>query len=237
VFALAALVAIVILTRIGTWYTRRNAEAKVSGIAPEQSSGLSSRRIAASMAVLIALVFSKYVYLASLVAYYTFFLIARFHVSVRSSQVHLFVFLGAVAAGTIIGGPVGDRFGRKYVIWCSILGVLPFTLVLPSGLRVFGHPGVCAGTGSGQSRHGLGPVLRAGVRYGRGRSGGVGQTGRRHEHRIRLQGLLVPAGNRPAHRVSAEFGNSASCEKTGGLASTSLSRTSTRRITRPLGAT
>jgi MFS transporter, FSR family, fosmidomycin resistance protein len=131
VFALAALVAIVVLTRIGAWYKRRNADEKFSGTEPEQSSGLSSRRIAASMAVLIALVFSKYVYLASLVAYYTFFLIARFHVSVRSSQIHLFIFLGAVAAGTIIGGPVGDRFGRKYVIWCSILGVLPFTLALP----------------------------------------------------------------------------------------------------------
>ena len=81
--------------------------------------------------VLIALIFSKYIYLASLVAYYTFFLISKFHVSVQSAQLYLFVFLGAVAAGTIIGGPVGDRLGRKVVIWCSILGVLPFTLVLP----------------------------------------------------------------------------------------------------------
>jgi len=131
VFALAALVAIVVLARIGSWYKRRNAEIKSHGLVHEESSGLSSRRIAGAMAVLIALVFSKYVYLASLGAYYTFFLIARFHVSVRSAQVHLFIFLGAVAAGTIIGGPVGDRFGRKYVIWCSILGVLPFTLLLP----------------------------------------------------------------------------------------------------------
>jgi MFS transporter, FSR family, fosmidomycin resistance protein len=83
------------------------------------------------MAVLIALIFSKYFYLASLVSYYTFYLMARFHVPVRTAQVHLFVFLGAVAAGTIIGGPVGDRIGRKYVIWCSILGVLPFTMALP----------------------------------------------------------------------------------------------------------
>ncbi len=131
VFALAALIAMVVLTRIGAWYKRRNAEAKSRGTELEESSGLSTRKIAGAMAVLIALVFSKYFYLASLVAYYTFFLISRFHVSVRSSQIHLFLFLGAVAAGTIIGGPVGDRFGRKYVIWCSILGVLPFTLVLP----------------------------------------------------------------------------------------------------------
>ena len=131
VFALAALTAIVVLIRIGSWYKRRNASPKFKEALAEQSSGLSPRRIALAMAVLVALVFSKYFYLASLVAYYTFFLIARFHMSVRSSQIHLFLFLGAVAAGTIIGGPIGDRFGRKYVIWCSILGVLPFTLLLP----------------------------------------------------------------------------------------------------------
>jgi len=79
----------------------------------------------------VALVFSKYFYLASITSYYIFYLISRFHVSVESSQIHLFVFLGAVAAGTLIGGPVGDRVGRKLVIWCSILGVLPFTLLLP----------------------------------------------------------------------------------------------------------
>ena len=84
-----------------------------------------------ALAVLLVLVFSKYVYLASLSSYYTFYLIARFHVSVQSAQLHLFVFLGAVAAGTILGGPLGDRIGRKYVIWGSILGVLPFTLLLP----------------------------------------------------------------------------------------------------------
>jgi FSR family fosmidomycin resistance protein-like MFS transporter len=83
------------------------------------------------MAILIALIFSKYFYLASVVSYYTFYLISKFHVSVQTAQVHLFVFLGAVAAGTVTGGPVGDRIGRKYVIWCSILGVLPFTVALP----------------------------------------------------------------------------------------------------------
>ena len=92
---------------------------------------MSSRKVVLSVAILIALVFSKYFYLASLITYYTFYLIQKFHVSVQNAQVHLFVFLGAVAAGTIIGGPIGDRFGRKYVIWCSILGVLPFTLLLP----------------------------------------------------------------------------------------------------------
>jgi FSR family fosmidomycin resistance protein-like MFS transporter len=79
----------------------------------------------------VVLVFSKFIYLASLTSYYTFYLISTFHVPVQSAQVYLFVFLGAVALGTILGGPIGDRVGRKYVIWCSILGVLPFTLALP----------------------------------------------------------------------------------------------------------
>jgi FSR family fosmidomycin resistance protein-like MFS transporter len=81
--------------------------------------------------ILVILIFSKFFYLASLNSYYTFYLISKFHVSIRSAQIHLFVFLGAVAAGTLIGGPVGDRVGRKHVIWVSILGVLPFTLLLP----------------------------------------------------------------------------------------------------------
>src|SRR5208282_5524787 len=92
---------------------------------------LSRRKTGVALAVLMALVFSKYFYLASLTSYYTFFLMSRFHLPVRSAQIHLFIFLGAVAAGTFIGGPVGDRIGRKLVIWCSILGVLPFTLAMP----------------------------------------------------------------------------------------------------------
>ena len=84
-----------------------------------------------ALVILMLLVFSKNVYLASLTSFYTFYLIQKFGVSVRSAQLHLFIFLGAAAAGTFIGGPVGDRIGRKYVIWVSILGVLPFTLLLP----------------------------------------------------------------------------------------------------------
>ncbi len=131
-FTLAALTAIVLLTNVGAWYKHREslghtARAKKALIHPS----LSSTRIAFSLAILIALMFSKFIYLASLSSYYTFFLISKFHVSVQSAELHLFVFLGAVAAGTIIGGPIGDRIGRKYVIWCSILGVLPFTLMLP----------------------------------------------------------------------------------------------------------
>ena len=92
---------------------------------------LPRRKVAFAIAILLALIFSKYFYLASITRYYTFYLIDKFHVSVQTSQIYLFIFLGAVAAGTIIGGPIGDRIGRKYVIWGSILGVLPFTLALP----------------------------------------------------------------------------------------------------------
>jgi MFS family permease len=172
----------------------------------------------------MALVFSKYFYLASLTSYYTFFLMSRFHVPVRSAQIHLFLFLGAVAAGTFIGGPVGDRIGRKYVIWCSILGILPFTLALPyanlfwttvlsvviglvlasafSAIIVYAHDLV-----PGQDRHDLRAVLRPGVRHGGRRGGDYGLAGGCHEYRLRLPGVLVPAGHRPADRVSAEFGN------------------------------
>jgi len=84
-----------------------------------------------AITILLTLIFSKYIYMASITTYFTFYLISRFHISVQSAQIHLFFFLGSTAAGTLIGGPVGDRIGRKYVIWCSILGVLPFTLLLP----------------------------------------------------------------------------------------------------------
>ncbi len=87
--------------------------------------------MAFSIAILVILIFSKYFYLVSLSSYYTFYLISKFHVSIQSAQIYLFVFLFSVAAGTFIGGPVGDRIGRKYVIWVSILGVAPFTLILP----------------------------------------------------------------------------------------------------------
>ena len=127
-----ALVAIVVMTKVGHWYkAHRKPGAKARSAAHEHPLQLSSRKVAISLAILVALVFSKFFYLVSLTSYYTFFLIQKFHVSVQTAQIYLFVFLGAVAAGTIIGGPVGDRIGRKYVIWVSILGVLPFSLPLP----------------------------------------------------------------------------------------------------------
>ncbi|HVL18397.1 MAG TPA: MFS transporter [Gemmatimonadales bacterium] len=131
-FSLAALLAIVVLWRVGGWYGRHRAS--VAGAATVRGptrTPVPVGQVRVALAVLIMLVFSKYIYLASLTSYYTFYLIHRFGVSVQTAQLHLFWFLGAVAAGTIIGGPVGDRIGRKRVIWVSILGVLPFTLALP----------------------------------------------------------------------------------------------------------
>jgi FSR family fosmidomycin resistance protein-like MFS transporter len=130
-FSIAAALGILILYRVGRWRSRHLARATASNVHIESGSELPRWTIIRALSVLAALVFSKYFYLASMVCYYTFYLISRFHVSVRSSQLHLFVFLGAAAAGTFLGGPIGDRIGPKYVIWASILGALPFTLMLP----------------------------------------------------------------------------------------------------------
>lgn len=130
-FAIAALIAIGLLTRIGRWYAQhipalRRPQARAHG-----SMTLSRRRVIATLAVLGLLIFSKYFYLASLSSYFTFYLMHRFGIDAQQAQLHLFAFLAAVAAGTLFGGPIGDRIGRRSVIWFSILGVLPFTLLLP----------------------------------------------------------------------------------------------------------
>ncbi|MBV9503518.1 MAG: MFS transporter [Acidobacteriia bacterium] len=131
-FSLAALLAIYILWRVGAWYkAQQRAGTKSRTRKAGTAAALSQRRVVIAITVLVLLIFSKFFYMASLNSYYTFYLISKFHLSVRAAQLYLFLFLGSVAAGTIIGGPVGDRIGRKYVIWCSILGVLPFTLLLP----------------------------------------------------------------------------------------------------------
>jgi MFS transporter, FSR family, fosmidomycin resistance protein len=131
-FSVAALLAILVLWRVGGWYREHRARvAALRSAAGPRPSGLPRARVRRALAVLIVLIFSKYIYLTSISSYFTFYLIHRFGLGVRGAQLHLFAFLAAVAAGTIIGGPVGDRFGRKLVIWCSILGVLPFTLALP----------------------------------------------------------------------------------------------------------
>lgn len=130
-FSLAALLGIGVLTRVGQWYRDQLRPFTARHPHPPPAFPLPRAAVLRAIAVLIALVFSKYFYLASLSSYYTFYLISRFQVSVQTAQLYLFLFLGAVAAGTLIGGPVGDRLGRRVVIWCSILGVLPFSLLLP----------------------------------------------------------------------------------------------------------
>ena len=128
-FSVAALVAMVVLTQIGRWYKQHPSVKKARSLTGHAT--LSRKQVMFAMSVLILLVFSKYFYLASINSYFTFYLIDRFHLPVLAAQIHLFVFLAAVAAGTVIGGPIGDKIGRKYVIWVSILGVAPFTLLLP----------------------------------------------------------------------------------------------------------
>jgi MFS transporter, FSR family, fosmidomycin resistance protein len=132
-FSLAALLGMALLGKVGFWAKAyRAARAKIAKhVTDHFHHGLSEKQVNLSIAILVALIFSKYIYMASLTSYYTFYLISKFHLPVQNAQVYLFVFLGAVALGTIMGGPIGDRLGRKYVIWWSILGVLPFTLALP----------------------------------------------------------------------------------------------------------
>jgi FSR family fosmidomycin resistance protein-like MFS transporter len=132
-FSVAALVAIAMLIAIGGWYKARVHEG-ASGkkeIEEHPHAQLSRGKLTQAMVVLMTLVFSKYFYLSSITSYFTFYLMQRFHVTLHASEMYLFIFLGAVALGTILGGPIGDRYGRRLVIWVSIVGVLPFTLVLP----------------------------------------------------------------------------------------------------------
>ena len=128
-FGLAALAGIVVLGGVSRWYGRNAGTGGARAVAHVAASG--GRRVAWAMAILVALLMSKFFYTASMSNYYQFFLIDRFHVSQHTAQLCLFLFLGAFAAGTFLGGPIGDRIGRKPIIWASILGVLPFTLALP----------------------------------------------------------------------------------------------------------
>ncbi|MBV9618123.1 MAG: MFS transporter [Verrucomicrobia bacterium] len=132
-FTLLALVGIVVLTRVGKWYReclahRQRTKHQASAHAVSR---ISRNRVLFSLGILIVLVFSKYFYLASMSSYYTFFLMGKFGLSVKAAQLHLFIYMAAIAAGTFLGGPIGDKIGRKAVIWVSILGVAPFALALP----------------------------------------------------------------------------------------------------------
>lgn len=128
-FSIAALLAMYLLWQVGKWYREHLASKQTRNVAADR--GISKGRVMLGLVVLGLLVFSKYFYLAGISSYYTFFLIDKFHLSVRDAQLLLFLFLGSSAAGTLLGGPIGDKIGRKRVLWISILGVLPFTLALP----------------------------------------------------------------------------------------------------------
>lgn len=131
-FSIIALLAIVILSYVGNWYKgfvieRNKNKVNVQSVVNQ----FSRRKVIFAISILMLLIFSKYFYMASLTSYFTFYLIDKFHVSVQTSQIYLFIFLFSVAAGTLLGGPIGDKIGRKYVIWVSILGTAPFAMLLP----------------------------------------------------------------------------------------------------------
>ena len=183
--------------KVSGWYKRQPSRPARLPPRPHPAPGprVAGGARAWSIAILLVLIFSKYFYLASISSYYNFYLIEKFHLSVQSAQMYLFLFLFAAALGGLIGGPVGDRIGRKRVIWFSILGVAPFTLLLPyvdlavdrrpelphrthPGLGLLRHSGVRAGAHAGQSRRGVGAVLRFRVRHGRHRRRRARRTGR-----------------------------------------------------------
>lgn len=128
-FALVALLAMLVLLRVGQWYQAQHRQQSV--VKARSHADLPRQRVVLAVAVLLMLIFSKHFYLASLTSYYTFYLMEHFGLPAQLAQLHLFLFLFAVAAGTVLGGPIGDRIGRKQVIWFSILGITPFTLLLP----------------------------------------------------------------------------------------------------------
>ena len=219
-FSSIAFLAIVILWRIGRWYKPQIAARKFRPAEPHPDAP-NSRRVMIALVVLVALLFSKQLYVSSLSSYYIFYLIDKFGVSTQAAQLYLFIFLAANAVGAFFGGPLGDRFGRKYVIWFSILGALPFTLALPyAGLfaqrgadgvhrpdhlvgDVVDHR-VRAGIDAASVRHDLRGVLRRRLRHRRSRRRGARPGRRPYRHRVRLSGLRVPAGDRTARGVPAE---------------------------------
>ena len=221
-FSVAALGGMFIMTGLSHWYRSNGHARRPAKRAVARHPSVTSAQARLAMTVLVVLIFSKYIYLASITNYYTFYMMHRFGLTTQSAQVCQFVFFAAVATGTIIGGPVGDRIGRKKVIWASILGVLPYhpgtalcrvrgdhraqhrhrcshLLGLPSnrGLRPGAYPGA-----DGDD---LRPVLRADLRCGRHWRRGAWQPRRPLWHRLRLPALLLPAGNRTAHGAAAKY--------------------------------
>ena len=188
-FAAAALAASLILVRVGAWYSLMLDRTRhLRQTLRKTGCGLSARQTRRALAILVTMLFSKYFFTACMTSYFTFFLIEKFGISVRQSQFCLFAFLAAFATGTLLGGFLGDRYGRKYVILFSILGAAPFTLALPlprSGLDrgdgrgqrpdhrlgLLRHPGLCHRAQAGQGRNDLGRLF--GLMFG---LGGIGSA-------------------------------------------------------------
>jgi MFS transporter, FSR family, fosmidomycin resistance protein len=131
-FLIAAVLGLIVAMRVGNWYKGHlELRAVNKTVTKENTLHLSRKKVTVSVVILLVLIFSKYFYLASMTSYFTFYLINKFNVTIQQSQLYLFIFLGAVAAGTLLGGSLGDKFGRKIIIWISILGAAPFTILLP----------------------------------------------------------------------------------------------------------
>ena len=217
-FSAVALLGIVVLFNVGHWYKAHGLQrlAPAAGV----RSGTPGARVALGMSVLLALLFSKYFYLASITSYYTFYLIDHFHLSVRAAQLHLFVFLAAVAAGGFLGGPLGDRLGTQV----RDLGLDPRGPALHAAaaarepvldqrahradradprLGLPGDRGVRAGPDARAHRHGCRTGVRARLRHGQHRGRGPGHAGRPHRHRCGLPDMRLPAAHRPARRLAA----------------------------------
>ena len=221
-FSLLALAAMLVLSFVGKWY-----KVNLPNILPKktnQSAGiqLPASKVCWSILILLMLIFSKYFYLSCMVSYFTFYMIEKFHVTVQQSQLYLFAFLFAVAAGTFMGGPLGDRFGRKYVIWFSILGrsaVYPAPALCRTnrfrgaggadwcnpGLGLFRHPRVCTGTAARQNRYDLRTVFWLRLRHGRPRLRTAGHTRGSHQYRLRIQAMRLPAAAGGDNCLSAEY--------------------------------
>ncbi|MFT3847383.1 MAG: MFS transporter [Propionivibrio sp.] len=218
-FSLFALIGVLVLSFVGRWSSHHVAGFR-KRMKAQAGHGLSRRQVGWSLAVLGLLMFSKFFYMTSLSSYYTFYLMHKFGLSLTDAQMYLFVFLCAVAAGTVLGGPIGDRVGRKRVIWVSILGVAPFTLLMPHvGLFATVALSVVIGLVIASA---FSAILVYAQELVPGKVGavsglffgfafGLGGTGRRaarparrcDEHRDGVSGLLVPAADRAADGLSA----------------------------------
>ena len=222
-FGAIALAAIGVLSGVGRWYSHHLRPKSTARAMPAIGHTLSSRMVSLSLLILLALMFSKFVYTSAFSSFYTFYLIDHFQVPVKDAQIYLFVYLGAFAVGTFAGGPIGDRIGRKAVIWFSILGALPFTLALPfanlfwtvvltvpiglilasafSAMVVYaqellpGRVGMISGLFFGTA-FGIAGLERRSARL----------SGRPHQHHLCLPALLGAAGHRPSHHLPARHG-------------------------------